>query len=101
MQGVQFTTCPPGDAATWFYSLTDRSWAAVRWTSGDGRDGEVYQQGPRRLWDRVEAVQGWWEKQGRPGLERFGLTATPGGVTPWLDGPANRLPGRHDSRRRE
>ncbi|MFB9553380.1 hypothetical protein [Streptomyces roseoviridis] len=98
---MQFTTCPPGDAAAWFYSLTDRSWAAVRWTNGDGRDGEVYQQGPRRLWDRVEAVQGWWEKQGRPGLERFGLTATAGGVTPWLDGPANRLPGRHDSRRRE
>ncbi|MFJ7064778.1 protein-L-isoaspartate O-methyltransferase [Streptomyces sp. NPDC101115] len=93
-------TEPDGTPAVWFYSLTDRSWAAARW-SGSDRPGEVYQQGPRRLWDRVEAVHDWWERQGRPGIGRFGLTARPEGVTPWLDSPAQPLPGRHESRRRE
>ncbi|MFJ6349425.1 methyltransferase domain-containing protein [Streptomyces sp. NPDC092046] len=83
-----------GAPAAWFYSLMDRSWAAVRWTDADG-SGEVYQQGPRRLWDAVQAAYGWWEQQERPGLERFGLTVTPEGTAPWLDSPGNLLGKRH------
>ncbi|MEV7420388.1 methyltransferase domain-containing protein [Streptomyces sp. NPDC089919] len=80
-----------GAAAAWFYSLTDRSWAAVRWPQEYG-PGIVYQQGPRRLWDAVEAACTWWESAGRPSLDRFGLTITPDGATPWVDEPANPVP---------
>ncbi|MFE1556124.1 methyltransferase domain-containing protein [Streptomyces sp. NPDC058734] len=81
-----------GTRAAWFYSLTDRSWAAVRWPQPDG-PGAVYQHGPRRLWDAVEAACLWWEEAGRPALNRFGLTITPSGEAPWLDDPGNPLPG--------
>ncbi|MFF1415822.1 methyltransferase domain-containing protein [Streptomyces sp. NPDC058289] len=81
-----------GTRATWVYSLNDRSWAAVRWPEEDG-PGIVYQHGPRRLWDAVEAACSWWEEQGRPGLDSFGLTFTPAGATPWLDETGNLLPG--------
>ncbi|MFF0748118.1 methyltransferase domain-containing protein [Streptomyces sp. NPDC004267] len=80
-----------GTPAAWFYSLTDRSWAAVRWPDGDAA-GEVYQQGPRRLWDSVEVAHAWWEARGRPGLDRYGLTVTAQGATPWLDDPRRLLP---------
>ncbi|WP_370414193.1 methyltransferase domain-containing protein [Streptomyces fradiae] len=82
-----------GVPAAWFYSLTDRSWAAVRWPDGAGGAGEVYQQGGRRLWDSVELAYAWWEARGRPGLDRFGLTVTLYGATPWLDHPGCLLPG--------
>ncbi|MFJ3206285.1 hypothetical protein [Streptomyces sp. NPDC086989] len=85
-------TEPDGSPAAWWYSLTDRSWAAVRWPEGNG-PGVVYQHGPRRLWDVVEAAHGWWEMQGSPSLDRFGLTVGPDGETPWLDDPGNLLPG--------
>ncbi|MFJ7130459.1 methyltransferase domain-containing protein [Streptomyces sp. NPDC098101] len=78
--------------AVWLYSLTDRSWAAVTWPD-EHRPGEVYQQGPRRLWEAVETAYGWWETQGHPELERFGLTVTPERTAPWLDSPGNVLPG--------
>ncbi|MDT9693229.1 methyltransferase domain-containing protein [Streptomyces sp. P9(2023)] len=83
---------PDGAPAVWLYSMTDRSWAAVTWPDEHG-PGKVYQRGPRRLWDAVEAVCGWWGSQGCPGLERFGLTVTPEGAAPWLDSPGNVLPG--------
>ncbi|MFI5763926.1 protein-L-isoaspartate O-methyltransferase [Streptomyces sp. NPDC051563] len=81
-----------GTRAAWFYSLTDRSWASVRWPDECG-PGVVHQNGPRRLWDAVEAALDWWGTQGRPGLTRFGLTITPEAATPWLDEPGNLLPG--------
>ncbi|UUU37683.1 methyltransferase domain-containing protein [Streptomyces sp. NBC_00162] len=85
-------TEPDGAPAAWWYSLTDHSWAAVRWPEEYG-PGIVYQHGPRHLWDAVEAACGWWEAQGSPALDRFGLTVGPDGETPWLDDPGNLLPG--------
>ncbi|WP_338677288.1 methyltransferase domain-containing protein [Streptomyces sp. SCSIO 30461] len=82
---------PDGNHAAWFYSLNDRSWAAVRWAAV-GEPGEVYQAGPRQLWTEVEAAYRWWESQGQPAVDRFGLTITPGSATPWLDEPDNRVP---------
>ncbi|WP_407841367.1 hypothetical protein ACE1OC_41070 [Streptomyces sp. DSM 116496] len=64
-----------GTGAAWFYSRNDRSWAGVRWPE-EGGPGTVYQYGPQRLWDAVEAACSWWEEQGRPGLDCFGLTVT-------------------------
>jgi hypothetical protein len=72
-------------------SLTDRSWAAVRWTGAGG--GEVYQSGERHLWDAVEAAWRWWEQQGWPSVDRFGLTVHANGQQEaWLDEPGQPVP---------
>ncbi len=75
----------------WFYGLTDRSWAAVVWRKGDAVTS-VYQSGPRQLWRSVERALDWWEEQGRPALERFGLTVDMGKHVAWLDTPDNVVP---------
>ncbi|WP_335980747.1 protein-L-isoaspartate(D-aspartate) O-methyltransferase [Streptomyces sp. CA2R106] len=72
----------------WFYGRTDPSWAVVVF-HGSQRPARVWQSGPRRLWAEVEAAVRWWQAQGRPGLDRFGLTATAGGTSTWLDTPGN------------
>ncbi|ARF59148.1 protein-L-isoaspartate(D-aspartate) O-methyltransferase [Streptomyces gilvosporeus] len=69
----------------WFYSLTDRSWACVLFR--DGTRARVWQSGPRRLWNEVEAAYQWWTGLGQPGIDRFGLTVTPEGQRVWLDDP--------------
>ncbi|MGW1779401.1 methyltransferase domain-containing protein [Streptomyces sp. NPDC002143] len=76
-----------GTRPCWFYGLTDRSWACVMFT--DGRpEAQVWQAGPRRLWDEVAAALAWWRAAGEPGYERFGLTVTADGQQAWLDRPA-------------
>jgi protein-L-isoaspartate O-methyltransferase len=70
----------------WFYGIGDRSWAVVVFR--DGRpESVVHQSGPRRLWDEVEEAFRWWTAQGRPALDRFGLTVGPAGQSVWLDDP--------------
>ncbi|WP_016698583.1 methyltransferase domain-containing protein [Actinoalloteichus spitiensis] len=53
-----------------------RSWARVRY---DGRPGtsEVRQDGPRDLWNEVEAAYREWVALGRPGPDRYLVTVTP------------------------
>ncbi|MBB4920354.1 methyltransferase domain-containing protein [Streptosporangium saharense] len=83
-----------GTPAVWLYGLADRSWAAV-FFYGDTTHGasQVYQGGPRDLWNEVETAHGWWIERGHPRRERFGLTITPEGHhRPWLDAPTNLLP---------
>ncbi|WP_121188090.1 protein-L-isoaspartate O-methyltransferase [Nocardiopsis sp. Huas11] len=79
-----------GRGVAWFYGLGDRSWAVVRWAGG--ASAEVYQSGPRRLWDEVEAAWHWWDGQGRPDVDRFGMTVDADGQRVWLDSPENPLP---------
>ncbi|MFJ6841314.1 rRNA adenine N-6-methyltransferase family protein [Streptomyces griseoluteus] len=75
----------------WFFGLTDRSWACVVLQAG--RQADVWQSGPRRLWDEVWEARGWWEDAGRPGIERFGLTVrSDGSQLAWLDDPENAWP---------
>ncbi|MCS0637036.1 methyltransferase domain-containing protein [Streptomyces sp. LP05-1] len=74
-----------GRRAVWLYGLTDRSWACVQFR--DAGSAQVWQAGPRRLWDEAEAAYRWWEENGRPGHGRFGLTVRPGGQWAWLDDP--------------
>lgn len=76
--------------SVWFYSLTDRSWASVLFH--DGTHTRVWQSGPRRLWDEVEAAYRWWTAQKRPGFERFGLTVDSEGEHVWFDSPNNWFP---------
>ncbi|MEU7179828.1 MULTISPECIES: methyltransferase domain-containing protein [Streptomyces] len=79
-----------GARPVWFYGLTDRSWACVQFRDGD--TARVWQSGPRRLWDEVEAAHRWWGGRGEPDHARFGLTVTPEGRRAWLDDPADSWP---------
>ncbi|MGV4926439.1 methyltransferase domain-containing protein [Streptomyces sp. BHT-5-2] len=80
-----------GARPVWFYGLSDRSWACVLFRD-DRAEARVWQSGPRRLWDEVEAAYHWWTAQASPGFDRFGLTVTPDGQQVWLDEPANSWP---------
>lgn len=79
-----------GALPVWFYGLTDRSWACVVFRGND--TASVWQSGPRRLWEEIEAAYRWWEGRGKPGHERFGLTVTAEGQAAWLDAPADPWP---------
>ncbi|MBB4933410.1 protein-L-isoaspartate O-methyltransferase [Lipingzhangella halophila] len=75
----------------WFFGLTDRSWALVRYTGDE--EADVHQSGPRRLWDEVEAAYRWWDNADRPGWGRLGLTVTADGEHRiWVDEPSRVLP---------
>jgi hypothetical protein len=76
--------------SVWLYGLTDRSWAATVLQDGQP-EATVYQSGPRRLWDELEAAHRWWTDAGRPTPDRFGLTVTRDGEHAWLDTPAHPL----------
>ncbi|WP_328876259.1 methyltransferase domain-containing protein [Streptomyces sp. NBC_00287] len=76
-----------GARPVWFYGLSDRSWACVMFRDGQ-REAQVWQSGPRRLWDEVAAALAWWRAAGEPDYERFGLTVTQHGQRVWLDRPS-------------
>ena len=81
-----------GVTRAWFLSLSDESWASIEFRQ-DETPATVYQSGPRRLVGEVETALHWWERQGRPPLDRFGLTVTPDGTQrPWLGDLSNPLP---------
>ncbi|MFC3999733.1 methyltransferase domain-containing protein [Nocardiopsis sediminis] len=75
-----------GEYTLWLFDANG-SWAAADHTPG-ARSFRVSQHGPRALWTEVEEAYRWWTTAGRPGRDRFGLTVTPEGQTPWLDTPA-------------
>ncbi len=64
----------------------DGAYAEVATTPVDG-GFPVTQSGPQRLWDRVVEAHEFWQGAGRPGYERFGLTATPTEQHVWFDTP--------------
>ncbi|WP_342673471.1 methyltransferase domain-containing protein [Streptomyces sp. ICBB 8177] len=80
------TAVRDGARNVWLYSLTDRSWAAALYEPGQSVT-KAYQAGGRRLWDEVETAYAWWQAQGSPDVDRFGLTVTAGGLQAWLDEP--------------
>ncbi|MFD9432615.1 methyltransferase domain-containing protein [Streptomyces sp. NPDC060002] len=80
-----------GARPVWFYGLDDRSWACVMFRDGE-KEARVWQSGPRRLWDEVEAAYRWWVGRDKPGHTRFGLTVTAEGQRAWLDDPARSWP---------
>ncbi|WP_049573986.1 methyltransferase domain-containing protein [Streptomyces sp. SBT349] len=47
----------------------------------------VTQTGPRDLWDEAEHLHREWNRSGRPGLERVGVTVTRECQYVWLDDP--------------
>ncbi|WBP89402.1 rRNA adenine N-6-methyltransferase family protein [Kitasatospora cathayae] len=75
-------------AGQWFLH-PDGSWAVLEsWNDGTTR---AFQGGPRALWTELEASASTWLSNGRPGLERYGLTVTPEANTVWLDDPGNPI----------
>ncbi|MFJ2784889.1 MULTISPECIES: methyltransferase domain-containing protein [unclassified Streptomyces] len=76
----------------WVATTDATSWAAVDFDGKSEDRFTVWQHGPRRLWDEVEAAYAWWLGHDRPGPGRFGLTVTATGETPWLDDPGRPVP---------
>ncbi|MEV8416025.1 protein-L-isoaspartate(D-aspartate) O-methyltransferase [Streptomyces niveus] len=75
-----------GAYTLWLYATDTESWASADHVPG-GSEFEVVQSGPRRLWDEVERAFRWWDGQGRPGFESFGLTVSEEGQSAWLGDP--------------
>lgn len=67
----------------------DHMWvgAGASWARVNLDDGRVEAAGG--LWDRVEEAWAWWQANGRPGSDRFGLTVDGTGQFVWLDNPRN------------
>lgn len=80
-------TARRGMGVFWLLDFSTRSWAKLTHTTPDASDDQfpVYQHGPRRLWDEVQAARQWWIEQGRPGVERWQFTVTPNGQRINLD----------------
>ncbi|MFC8871536.1 methyltransferase domain-containing protein [Streptomyces sp. NPDC057148] len=85
-----------GSYTLWLRDTDVTSWATIDYEPGR-EEFEVYQDGPRRLWDEVLVAYMRWDTEGRPGWERFGLTvnAETGEHTPWLDSPSQPLNALH------
>lgn len=64
----------------------DGSWCEVGERT-EGRIRQVWEAGPIPLWRAVENAYRLWDKLGRPGWDRFGLTATADQQWIWLDTP--------------
>lgn len=82
---VEWGDDPGGDDCV--MRLTDGcSLASVKYMP-DGDTFPVRQSGPRRLWEEVESAYHWWEKCGRPGFTRWGLSVARDRQVAWLDSP--------------
>lgn len=77
---VRSARLPDGRHLVWLLA-DDGSWARAE----AGGEATVHQSGPRRLWDRLEAVQRRWDAAGRFPLHALDVTLTPDGGT--LNGP--------------
>ncbi|MDH6704109.1 methyltransferase of ATP-grasp peptide maturase system [Kitasatospora sp. MAA19] len=75
-------------AGQWFLH-PDGSWAVLE-SRNDGTT-RAFQGGPRALWSELAAATSTWLSNGRPGLDRYGLTVTPKTNTVWLDDPGNTV----------
>jgi protein-L-isoaspartate O-methyltransferase len=80
-----------GAYTLWTYSTDTESWASADYEPG-ANSFTVVQAGPRRLWDETEAAYCWWDGQGRPGFDRFGLTVADDTERAWLDSPDHPVP---------
>jgi methyltransferase of ATP-grasp peptide maturase system len=62
----------PGQPAQTWLAAADGSWACQE-------EQDVRQGGPRRLWDRLEALYREWSARGCPARDQIGLTVTADG----------------------
>ncbi|MFP8961234.1 methyltransferase domain-containing protein [Streptomyces nanhaiensis] len=82
-----------GSYTLWLRDVEVTSWATVDHVPGQ-EEFEVYQGGPRELWREVVTAHTWWQRQGRPGYGRLGLTVDgrTGEHVPWVDSPEHPVP---------
>lgn len=95
ISGVEWLRWAPDASGTTTYWLLETGAHRESWAAVDHRTGtdtfEVEQHGPRRLWDEVVAAYAAWDRWGRPGAERLGLTVTPDGQYLWIGTPERPL----------
>lgn len=72
--------------------LADGSWAEVP-LADQGESVRIAHGGPTDVWAVVEAAADWWAQRGMPGVQRFGITASPTGDHVWLDHPGELVRG--------
>jgi methyltransferase of ATP-grasp peptide maturase system len=76
--------------------LVDVATGSQAWTERAGKEWQVHQHGPLRLWDAVEEALTTWQDAGEPPQSDFGMTVEADGTQRvWLgqsDGPAWHLP---------
>ncbi len=85
------TLAPDREPDDVFLYASDGSWAELARRPEPTGAHLVWEQGTHRLWQHVEHAHQTWLRAGRPGWERFGLTATPRRQTVWLDDPTGGL----------
>ncbi|SNR68057.1 protein-L-isoaspartate(D-aspartate) O-methyltransferase [Haloechinothrix alba] len=67
------------------HDSTSRSWAQVDVDLDHGTPFDVYQQGPRRLWDEAVAGYRWWQQHCTPDPSQFGITIAEDEQAIWLN----------------
>ncbi|MFD6094677.1 rRNA adenine N-6-methyltransferase family protein [Nocardiopsis flavescens] len=79
-----------GEASVYVATPADGSWALGEYTPA-GDSYEVKRDGPRDLW--AEIGQAWqvWQRAGRPGRDRLGVTVDEDGTHLWVDTPGTHL----------
>ncbi|WLQ68901.1 methyltransferase domain-containing protein [Streptomyces glycanivorans] len=82
----------------WLFDRGRTSWASADYVRGEAAF-RVVQSGRRDLWHELETAWLWWDRQGRPGFDRFGLTVDHRGHVVWLDAPGNPVPLRSSGSR--
>ncbi|MBV9315350.1 MAG: methyltransferase domain-containing protein [Pseudonocardia sp.] len=87
-QEMDSKTGLPGNACM---IAADGSWCEIEKETRNSGSRTVWQSGPRRLWDLIEAAHERWTRLGAPGWQRFGLTVTETRQTVWLDSPSSDL----------
>ncbi|MDI3386536.1 hypothetical protein QIS99_09970 [Streptomyces sp. B-S-A8] len=85
LPGVVRVGLTTGETSGRWFLHPDGSWAVLETSQGDPPC--AYEGGPQRLWTRLEEAASRWLADGRPGIERYGLTVTGGENTVWLDTP--------------
>lgn len=71
------------DGQTWWTITSPDGSRAEVCDTGSGKEREVLQSGPHRLWDDIEIAFSEWEKAGQPAWDRFGLTVEPSAQVVW------------------
>jgi methyltransferase of ATP-grasp peptide maturase system len=79
----EVTATADADGTVWLLH-PDGSWARH---SGGPDQYQVWQGGPKQLWDVVEAAYEEWQALGKPTRDRFGITVRPDRQELWLDDP--------------
>ncbi|MFD3939262.1 methyltransferase domain-containing protein [Streptomyces sp. NPDC058611] len=89
--GASFAWDTSGEHAHTRIEIADTTTGSRATVDYDGRTSAAFtvaQAGSRRLWDEITSAYQRWEQLGRPGIDRYGLSAAGRTATVWVDSPA-------------